>query len=597
MHAISKVKAPVSPRLDTQPSPSAPRPLGVLVLSLGQERAEVAQFWERHCGQLGVSYQSLRADPPHSASRNNSYAALDAGLETLRLQWQVSDRTLVHINTHGYLRNCELYLGDARGQCAFKASEFIHTVVKKLEQVLGRKWQGLLNINCCFARHLVPFLQAQGLRAIVYTGSKSSITRDAVETFEAVIQQRGKCGTADEDKDAPLSNEEIAGMWQQAKDRSGEHIYLVMGDDSELHKTTDIDFDNQPRLVANGKRDLTLLAKLQHGSLDSVLQVLGSSPQTVIRRGLWVHTPPLLVCAGSRRETLPKIDLLLSLGENIDRQDASGQCALHRAAMNNNLPAVQGLLARGATPGIRNEDGELPLHLATDPTVLDALRSAARPATGPMPGRLNTELQQACEGGHLAMLASLALNEGELRDRGAQGHTALGIVVLRDDLDMAELLLCEGADPNALLNEGETLLGQAVLMGSAAMFALLLKHGARPGREAAWDPLLFKAIRALEGSQDALRFLQQILKAGVDVRARDAQGRTALHYALDLEKPGLMHELVRHGADLDATDGQGRTVIERIREKYAVTPARNDQPQWFNVLADEARKGKASAGN
>ena len=53
-------------------------------------------------------------------------------------------------------------------------------------------------------------------------------------------------------------------------------------------------------------------------------------------------------------------------------------------------------------------------------------------------------------------------------------------VVLRGDIEMAQLLLDNGAGPNVPGMRGETALQWAVMRENAAMVRLLLKYGANP---------------------------------------------------------------------------------------------------------------------
>lgn len=72
----------------------------------------------------------------------------------------------------------------------------------------------------------------------------------------------------------------------------------------------------------------------------------------------------------------------------------------------------------------------------------------------------------------------LKSNPAQAHASGAHGFPALYFPVIRGHLDIAEILLAAGADPNAGAG-GTTPLHGAVMFGQAAMVAWLLAHGAR----------------------------------------------------------------------------------------------------------------------
>ncbi len=62
------------------------------------------------------------------------------------------------------------------------------------------------------------------------------------------------------------------------------------------------------------------------------------------------------------------------------------------------------------------------------------------------------------------------------------------------------------------------------------------------------DPLAFSKSHFLKESASLL------LSHGIDVNARDAFGRTPLHWAVNSTRPRLVKFLLDHGADPDCTD-------------------------------------------
>lgn len=93
---------------------------------------------------------------------------------------------------------------------------------------------------------------------------------------------------------------------------------------------------------------------------------------------------------------------------------------------------------------------------------------------------------------------------------------------------------------------GWTPLHSAIQRGKPEVVKALLRAGADVGvrsSAAGWSPL---ESAADEGNPEVV---EALLDAGADLRARDNNGRTALHYASSAE---VVEVLVRAGADVDA---------------------------------------------
>jgi ankyrin repeat protein len=64
--------------------------------------------------------------------------------------------------------------------------------------------------------------------------------------------------------------------------------------------------------------------------------------------------------------------------------------------------------------------------------------------------------------------------------------------------------------------------------------------------------------------------VEQFLKLGATVGARNSLGHTALHFAAASfwgERPGIVELLITHGADPEAADKDGRLPIDYARDK------------------------------
>ena len=92
-----------------------------------------------------------------------------------------------------------------------------------------------------------------------------------------------------------------------------------------------------------------------------------------------VYTEPdgdeLLECA--RYGEVPELEQLLKIGTPIDFADDSGNTALHKAAANGHVEAVEALVREGARH-VPNSSGNTPLHWATQQGQLEAVKALLR---------------------------------------------------------------------------------------------------------------------------------------------------------------------------------------------------------------------------
>lgn len=111
----------------------------------------------------------------------------------------------------------------------------------------------------------------------------------------------------------------------------------------------------------------------------------------------------------------------------------------------------------------------------------------------------------------------------------------------------AAYLIGHGADVNATRNAGfiaETPLRRAVCDGRPDLVELYLERGAKPNPDGG-VPILCDAAR-----RNGRRSVLALLKHGADIRAKDEQGWTVLHWAIEGSgSAGMTALLIEHGAD------------------------------------------------
>ena len=190
--------------------------------------------------------------------------------------------------------------------------------------------------------------------------------------------------------------------------------------------------------------------------------------------------------------------------------------------------------------------GTTPLHLVAargDLGLIKLLLQAQAPVTA-RDAAGNTPLHFAARSSQSNLLALIAPARVPLDLTNNAGETPLCVAVRSANAPITELLLAAGAKPTIGI-PGDPLLHIAAVYGNAEILKLLLRHGlALDGRDAQGRTAFQRAVLAENWA--TLSFLQA---KGAAINARDSAGDTALHLV-----SGLQSETVRHRLDLDMWD-------------------------------------------
>ena len=285
------------------------------------------------------------------------------------------------------------------------------------------------------------------------------------------------------------------------------------------------------------------------------------SGQSVLPLGHWT---PLMYAA--RQGALAATGALLDAGANPDLTDPDGATALVLAIINAHYDVAALLARRDADPNIADTEAKMAaLYAAVDMNTL---------AVGH--GRPNTD---------------------------ASGRLSA--------LDLIEILLAHGADPNARLaaplmqrhhTGGDRALGQgatpfmrAAKTGDVSAMRLLVTHGAQPTLTMpdGLTPLMLAAGFGWrdgspaapsfdQGTEDAaVEAIGYCLELGLDINAATTNGDTALHVAVSGRgSPKIVRALVERGARLDVKDKRGRTPLD------LATTSRRERQDLVDLLRE-----------
>jgi len=302
---------------------------------------------------------------------------------------------------------------------------------------------------------------------------------------------------------------------------------------------------------AKDEMGMTAIQNAAEGRHKQVVQLLSESEDFSVNSKIDEHKGLLSWAAELGYDETVEVMMLKSNIE-INSEDEEGQTALSYAAQNGHEKIVQVLLARGAKAGSQDADGKTALHKAADR-------------------------------GHLEVIELLLEERADIDAKDLEGNTPLFSGALQEQEQVVSFLVNRGADIEAEneygMNPLEAALHFSLVAGAQSLLqnGVILRTDEADGRTALHN-LVFNfndaCIRRLEEQEPHFNvtvdyrsrlgpllcsggheeMVQLLLKNGLDLEAKDNQGRTALHYAASTAHEVLTKVLLRHGANIEAVD-------------------------------------------
>jgi uncharacterized protein len=284
---------------------------------------------------------------------------------------------------------------------------------------------------------------------------------------------------------------------------------------------------------------------------------------------------PLMLAAGYGQAAI--IRLLIQSGANSNAQDTAGNTALMYAIGKQQKDCVEALLTTSNLQ-LRNAQNWSALDWAihdNNTTLATRLRSmgleSTRKATVATSAKLVLPLQHASNNDLYRnwpdVLIASTRNGTDLFDALTQSNdnalrgneaTALLTAVQAGNTKLIDKLLTRGVKPNAAASE--TPLSWAVRHNKSEIALQLLNKGVAADLHGKAESAPLLDATRLEATT-ALRLVNALLKAGAKTEGRDAQGRTALILAAQLQQPALVERLLQSGANEEQTDNTGHTAL------------------------------------
>lgn len=255
-------------------------------------------------------------------------------------------------------------------------------------------------------------------------------------------------------------------------------------------------------------------------------------------------------------------ELLIDHGSDVNGRDpTTGSTALMAAALLGHSQLVTLLLANGADIDARTANNATALGMAAlagQVEVTNILLSRGAGTTADRAGALVA----AAWAGHEQILRILVSSGAPVEGaRNMDGQTALLAAIAASRYNarrsIVQLLLAEGANPEAVDADGRTALILAVSVGDGELVPILIQNGADPSRpdRSNRSPLEHGIAT---GRADVVHAL---LGSGVSPTALMSSGRTPLSMAALLGLPEIAEDLLVHGADVNAQDRDGQTPL------------------------------------
>lgn len=298
---------------------------------------------------------------------------------------------------------------------------------------------------------------------------------------------------------------------------------------------------------------------------------------------LSLNTQATLLIHAVKKENVLEVKSLIALGAKVDKKNQYNDFPLMAAAANGNTKIASILLKAGATVDLADNMGGTALQVAVfkeHPAMVRTLLDAkANPNLADGAGQ--TPLLLACRS-----FAEDPIIEKLLLDAGANPNladfmkrTPLMAAAFEKKMNSFDLLLSRGAEVNARDKNQKSVLSYAE--ETESFKTILLSKGAVPYRidemNFLWDIQFSEANKKAfnnyrNGSNEshlimaikneATIAIKPILDMGINANAQDNHGKTALHWATELNNLEAVLDLVDAKVKLKMVDEDGVTALE-----------------------------------
>jgi ankyrin repeat protein len=183
----------------------------------------------------------------------------------------------------------------------------------------------------------------------------------------------------------------------------------------------------------------------------------------------------------------------------------------------------------------------------------------------------STPLLGACFYGSLDTVKLLLDKGARLAVANEYGITPAWAAAASGNVELLTFLQEKGCALTAVTDDGDTLLHAAVRAQDLAMVKLLLAKGLNPqvvndAEESALFAAIHSASQDDEHDTNGKTICTELIERGCKLSAKNIQGDTPLHVAVNEYHPDLIPLLIAKGAKLDAKNNAGQTPLLLIEQ-------------------------------
>jgi len=262
------------------------------------------------------------------------------------------------------------------------------------------------------------------------------------------------------------------------------------------------------------------------------------------------------------------VEFLISKGAEVDRKNKRGQTPLWLAASYGHREIVELLIKKGANINVSNNRGLTPLAMARQRKqneVVDILLKH---------GAVET-LHGAAASGNIDEIKRLLSQGTDINAQNERGQTPLQLALNSDQMEVAELLVANGANVDAI--DGQT--GKAMLLsvgGRKERVEFLLSKSADIEAKDDNGLTLLNLMATYSNQKDYLDVVELLLEKGADIEKRGYGDCTTLQAVASVGRKEAAEFLLAHGAKLDAAPSKFFGTVVHL----AMKSGHRDMVRW-----------------
>ena len=387
----------------------------------------------------------------------------------------------------------------------------------------------------------------QGQEAKTLSYQEVAVSQCLPESLRGLVQKESGSRGSYEERVAQLRLSQLSRLEQvpsEVEEKLPEQVLftqLVMEDksilalsDSESYKQL-VKREQKPKLGQVPSEDIRRASSEALGGFS--LQPLQGEHEGHISSGLFSKMINTHLMVAASKGVIKEVELLLSLGADVNATGNARETPLHFAAQNGHQEMVEYLKEQGADINATVKDGRRPLHFAA-------------------------------QNGHQGIVVYLQEQGADINATVKDGRRPLHFAAQEGHQGIVVYLQEQGADIKTIDNTGMTPLHLAALNGHQAVVVCLLENGADINAKDEDSATPLHAV-ALFGYQSMVAYL---LKNGADINAKTNAGITPLHTAAYGGHLEIVKHLVNGGANLNQTSYEGLTplTLAKLRKHQAI---------------------------